>query len=304
MTRKGLFLGSELPRVLVLAAIALVGWPLACIYGGRPSPPKTNVRPIAELPPLPPPDDSVVFAGTQDKTPLNFRDNPAYAELLERSRSRSAAALAAEARRDVTPRQLLQAPARYRGIPIHLEGTALRVSRNEVKDTLLTTKGHLYEAWVRVVDEPRFPVCLAFEVPPAGLPGGRDIQEYVGFDGYFFKLMAYDAGDGPRFAPLLVGRLGWAPNDATQGAEVQEKGWLDRPFPGLPYSRRHVMLALLGVMMVVTMGRIMLGLFGVGRRETVGTKPRATLMAESIEPDELTNFLRGEAGEDSNSGPS
>lgn len=290
------FRGQELPRLLVLAVIAFVGWPLVCISGGRPRGTQPQrPAPIADLPPLPPPDDSVVFAGLQDKAPLNLRDNPALAELLDRARKVSATDLAAEARRDVGLVQLIQQPDRHRGLPIHVEGTARQISRNEVDDPLLTRQGHLYEAWVYATDEPRYPFCLMFEVPPEGLPGGRDIHEFVGFDGYFLKLLAYDAGDMKRFAPLLVGRLGWSPGEAARAAEARA-GWLDRPFPGLPYSRRHVMLGLLGVMMLATMARIALGAFrGRGRgARPAGTQPRANLLAESIDRDDLAAFLKGE----------
>jgi hypothetical protein len=294
MRRGRLFLGSELPRLLVLAAIALVGWPLACLYGGRPAPRPASRRPIADMPPLPPPDDSVVFAGLQDKTPLNLRDNPAVAELLERSRATPAATLAAESRRDVGLRDLIREPERYRGLPIHVEGTARQIFRNENKDPLLSRRGQLYEAWVYGVDDPRYPFCLMFEVPPEGLPGGRDIQEYVAFDGYFLKLLAYDAGDVRRFAPLLVGRLGWSPNGGATADGQAQAGWLDRPFPGLSFSRRQVMLGALAIMMVVTMLRIVLGL---GRRPAPTTVRTSTTLAPSdqIEPDDLAAWLEGGA---------
>jgi hypothetical protein len=40
----------------------------------------------------------------------------------------------------------------------------------------------------------------------------------VVFNGYFLKLMRYQAGDVPRAAPLLVGRIGWTPRPAGPSA--------------------------------------------------------------------------------------
>ena len=52
-----------------------------------------------------------------------------------------------------------------------------------------------------------FPYVLVFEDPPPGLEIGADLFVRVKFDGYFFKLLRYRAGDADRFAPMLVGRL-------------------------------------------------------------------------------------------------
>ncbi|MFO0958925.1 MAG: biopolymer transporter ExbD [Isosphaeraceae bacterium] len=297
MRKVGLFRGSELVRMLVLAGIGLIGWPLACYYGGTPGQAQRRPNtPIAEVPPLPEPDDSVVFAGLHDKSPLNFRDNPALSELLERSRKTTAQALADEARRDVTLRELIARPERYRGLPIHVEGTANRIFRNEVKTPELTRQGHLYEAWVFSKDEPKYPFCLMFETPPDGLPGGTDLHEYVGFDGYFLKLLAYDAEDGARFAPLLIGRLGWTPDPdsiAAKGPDNANLSWLDREIPGLGIRRRHAFLGALLVMMAITMSRIALGWFKPGRGRSKASRKMAP--NDAIEPEELSAWLKQES---------
>lgn len=303
----GLFRGSEFRRLLVLAAIGLVGWPLACYYGGAPSQddPRPARTPLADVPPLPEPDDSVVFAGIQDKSPLNLRDNPALSELLDRSRKTTATALAAEAHHDVTLRELIRQPDRYRGLPIHVEGTANRIFRNEVKTPELTRQGYLHEAWVFSKDEPKYPFCLMFETPPDGLPGGMDLHEYVGFDGYFLKLIAYDAEDGARIAPLLVGRLGWTADPIAAARNAPENpalAWLDREVPGLGIRRRHAFLAALMVMMAVTMARIALGWFKPGRdRPTIRTRMTPN---DAIEPGELSAWLnRDDARPDGDAPP-
>ena len=206
-----LFRGSELPRLLVLFAIVAVGWPLVW-WKMRPiaravAPPV----PIAAAKPLPPPDSSPTYASIQDKTTPSFRDNAAYSMLLTRARETPPAELAAQSRADVPYTELWERPERYRGLPIHLSGTARRVLVHDELNPALAPSSKIYEAYVFTLESQHNPYILVFEEPPPGLPGGLDIQEKVSFDGYFLKLLAYQAGDRLRAAPMLVGRLHWTP---------------------------------------------------------------------------------------------
>jgi hypothetical protein len=218
---EGLFRGQELPRLLLLLAIAVAGW-IFFIYlywaeSRKPVP--AAARPIAETPPLPPPDDSPPFRGIEDRTGMTIRDNPAYAELLARARRTPPAELARISRRDVLFTHLIDDPQRYRGLPIHLQGTARRVEMLPVETRGIAPKGRLFEAWVVTPDSQGYPLILVFEDAPGTLPGGEDVSETVAFDGYFLKLKAYFAGDKRgRFAPLLIGRLTHIPHlDETAG---------------------------------------------------------------------------------------
>lgn len=239
---RGLFRDTELPRFLVLVAILVAGWPLAFYYYTQKSEPEPPPAPIADLPPLPPPDDSLELQGVEDKKKLSLRDNPAYAELLKRSRQTPAGELAAESRREISFAELVGRPARYRGLPIHIEGTAYQILRVTDVPESLTPQKHLYEAWVvprdQIRSKKKFPYCLVFEHPPEGLPGGTNLHEFVGFDGYFLKLLAYEAADGQRFAPMLVGRLGWTPG-AVADAPAEPLGGI-----------RWWMVVLVGLMVV------------------------------------------------------
>ena len=76
------FRGSELPRLLVLGVIMVAGWGLFVRFANRPpaqpEPPVTaghNPEPIVA-------DRSVEFESVTDRTPVEFRDNAAYALLL------------------------------------------------------------------------------------------------------------------------------------------------------------------------------------------------------------------------------
>lgn len=203
------FRGSELPRLLVLLGILAVGWPLVIwsLVRDRDAPTRVDGREAAPAPPLPPPDDAPEFRGIADRESLTARDTAAYAALLRRVRETPPGDLARRARRDVVFSQLWDDPARYRGLPIHIEGTARRVLRQEVADSQVFEDGTYYEAYVFTPDSQRFPWAIAFEEPPAGLEVGDNLVQPVSFDGYFLKLMAYEAGDVRRAAPLLVGRF-------------------------------------------------------------------------------------------------
>ena len=52
------------------------------------------------------------------------------------------------------------------------------------------------------------------------MPIGVDIAERVVFNGYFLKLMRYQAADVPRGAPVLVGRIGWEPSGTNPSEET------------------------------------------------------------------------------------
>jgi hypothetical protein len=195
--------------------VAAVGWVFYWNY--------TQKRPELVEPPLtatekPEPivaDLSLEFETVTDRTPISFRDNAAYSLLLGRAREKTAEELAASSRRDIVLAHLWQNPQLYRGVPIHLLGTALRVLRYESK---LSKTGWLYEAWIIAPDSTRVPYVCLFEKAPEGLPIGGNISERVVFNGYFLKLMKYQAADVPRGAPVLVGRIGWEPS-ATAPAD-------------------------------------------------------------------------------------
>jgi hypothetical protein len=202
------FRGSELPRFVILLAIVAAGWGYVFWSMMTPAKPAGPQRPdLASMPPLPPADDSIEFHGVQDKDRLRPAENPAYVKLLTRVRSTPPAQLANESRHDVVFSQLVERPERYRGIPIHLQGTARRILHQDVAGSKIFAKGRYYEAYVFTADSQRNPYIAVFEDAPPGLSGGDNIWERVSFDGYFFKLMGYIAGDQPRFAPLLIGRI-------------------------------------------------------------------------------------------------
>ncbi|MDB5350012.1 MAG: hypothetical protein JWN86_1259 [Planctomycetota bacterium] len=225
----GFFRGAEFSRLIILAAMLAIGWPMVVYFGfaaRKPAAPRPT--PIASLPPLPPADPDVAFKVVLDKTPRTARDDEALALLLERARETPAAKLAAEGRREITPVDLLKNPKRYRGIPIHLDGYAEIVYALDDQDPTLTPKKRLYEVWFRSLDfdQRMYPCCLILEDVPATLPGGKDLGQRVMFDGFFLKLLAYQARDTFRPAPMLVGRLTHFPGEGESKPTSKSRNWI------------------------------------------------------------------------------
>jgi hypothetical protein len=211
-----LFRGSELPRLLFLAAIMVSGWIVVWGYfWARPQP--AEAPPRAEANPEPViADRAVEFETISDRKPMSFRDNAAYAYLLDKARKLTPDELARQSRRDIVLTHLWERPELYRGVPIHLDGTAERSLHYESK---LSKTGWLYEAWISTPDARRVYYCCVFEEPPEGFPLGTNISERVVFNGYFLKIMKFEAGDITRGAPMLVGKLGWDRSTAVAAAD-------------------------------------------------------------------------------------
>ncbi len=247
---------------------------------------------IGDLPPLPPPVDDPVFSAVEDRAPIEFRELAAYDTLLQKARETSPETLSGEARRDVLFANLLVDPERYRGLPIRVQGTARRILRIDDLPETIAAEGQLYEAWT-FTDDSRirgksYPYALVFEDPPEGLPGGTDVDAFVIFYGYFFKLLAYDAGDTKRAAPLLVGRIEYVPELSTD-----EEG---APVVNVANRGRSVwMMITIGVLVTYLVVRVLLtarNLFGNTPRRRVTTPP-----PQELSPEELDDFLSGKTPE-------
>jgi len=279
-----LFRGSEFPRLLLLAAIALAGWPMVLLFAQGNKDSKPAAAPPLRASTLSPveADSGIEFQALVDKVPMQGRENAAYSILLERTRQTSAKDLAASSRRDLLFTHLWERPERYRGVPVHIEGTALRVLTYEVNPALAPS-GRIYEAWVYSDENRAFPYVLAFEEPPPGLVVGSDLYLKVSFDGYFLKLLGYRAGDKWRAAPMLVGRaqLKAAATEAPAPmVEVRE------------LFRRNGLL----VGFVLLFGYILIrGVIQVRRAISPArrslTLPKRNLSASEIAPEDLSKWL-------------
>ncbi len=282
----GFFRGNEFSRLLLFLAIAISGWALVWFYLLKTPDVVREPQPVVEGRPAPiVPDASPEFETVTDKTPLAFRDSAAYKKLLDQARELTPTGLAAKARFDVTYAHLWQDPKHYRGVPIHILGAARRVLRYESK---MSKTGWLYEAWIITPDLTKNPYVCVFEDAPRGFPIGEDVSERVVFNGYFLKIMKYQAGDMERGAPLLVGRIGWTPNAAPVGSSNRSVYWLAGG---------------VAIMFLISLVRWCLylkrSLTPQPRRDYFGNVP-----VDVIAPDELSAFLEDIPDEPSEKSPS
>jgi hypothetical protein len=279
--RPAFFRGSELPRLLVLTVIMVVGWAFFWQFAAKELEPEpaevvatANPEPIIA-------DRSVEFETVTDRMPLGFRDNAAYALLLARARGKSPPELAQVSRRDVALAQLWQNPETYRGVPIHLLGSALRVLRSPSK---LSKTGWIYEASIITPDAPRNPYVCVFEEAPAGFPIGTRVSELVVFNGYFLKIWKYDAGDVPRGAPLLVGKIGWGKTAPTHSGSTS--------------STLRWSLVVLAVLFLISLVRWVYQLQGFFFRSGLAPRQASASTTQEIEPAALDAWARSLAPDD------
>ncbi len=96
-------------------------------------------------------------------------------------------------------------------MPIHLLGAARRVLRypSKLSPDGLALRGLDHHARGNA----RSRMSAYSKTRPKGFPIGPNVSERVVFNGYFLKIMKYQAGDVARGAPVLVGRIGWAPRE-------------------------------------------------------------------------------------------
>lgn len=272
----GFFRGSEGSRLAVLAVVMAVGWIMVFSQFHQAPRVERHQPTVSELAPLPPPDDAPEFQGLQDRHVMTQRDNAAYATLLARVREAPPEALARESRRDVLFSQLLENPARYRGLPIHVEGTLRRVLRQDVEGSKIFRDGHYYEGYLFTEDSVRYPWVIAFEEAPPDLEVGDDIQQRVEFDGYFLKLWAYRAADDKaRIAPLLIGRF----PVARRSVKPVDRGW---PEVSWPFAALALITVYFTARVISQMRR--------GVRERPQSR-RTSVLQDQIEPAALADWI-------------
>lgn len=272
------FRGSELSRLLLLLTLAVAGWVIVWQYWIHRDVGPVEPELMADEAVLPvKPDESPEFDGVTDRTPIELLDMAAYVKLLKEARDTSEADLAKRARRDVVFSHLWERPAHYRGVPVHILGTAMLAKRYDSK---LAKNGWLYEVWIVTEDSHPNPIVCVFEDVPKGFPLGTDINERVVFNGYFLKLLRYEAHRNTlRAAPLLIGRIGWTARPSGAGRAKWEG---QRPVVWLMLG--------IGVMFAISFYRWVTGLRRAlsVRRTASPLRGRPT---EEIAPDALASYL-------------
>lgn len=175
---------------------------------------QSGIESQPESPATPPEIDPTVFEGIRDKT---RRIPPeAYFHLLDLARRVPDEELEEQARRRaLTFAHFSASPKLFRGQPVFLKGHLRRMT--EIKP-VENREGFetLYEGWLFTEESQDNPYVIIVSRLPDDFPLGGSIVEDVSFAGYFLKLWAYRAGDGDRYAPLLIGhRVVWHPRRAA-----------------------------------------------------------------------------------------
>jgi len=279
--RSGFFHGSELPRLLILGFVMLVGWTVVWHFAHKVPEPAEPQLTASEKPVPIVADRSEEFETVKDRAPITFRDSAAYSLLLDRARGQTPEEIAAVARRDLVLAHLWQNPQQYRGVPIHLLGTALRVLRYPSQ---LSKTGWLHEAWIITPETTRLPYVCVFEEAPEGFPIGHDVSERVVFNGYFLKVMKYQASDVARGAPVLVGRIGWAPHKPSS---------LEGSSPTL-----RLTLMVIAAFFFISLARWIYQLRRLFTPAGVAGLPLSRVANEEIDPSSLNAWVRSMAPDD------
>ena len=165
-------------------------------------------------------------------------------------------------------------------MPIHLEGTAKKVLTHEVGPAM-SPKGRLYDVWIFSDENRSYPYVVVIEDPPPGLVVGYELNLRATVDGYFMKLMRYEAGDHPRAAPMLVGRMHWTPAAVAASSPIVELN---------KFSRQNVVI----IVVVMLGGYVLLRVF-FQVRKAIAPSPssiRAGSFSEGLPPEEVSDWLQ------------
>jgi hypothetical protein len=163
------------------------------------------------------------YQAISDRKPLLAEEMPSYWRMVKWVERQSADRLGQRSQKNVYFTDFVEVPDKCRGKLFHLR---LHVWGTHSYEAPQNSAGiaRMYEArgwtnqsnpWIYIV------VCPEL---PTGMPLGPDVREEVSFDGYFLKMMSYEAPRAPgklEYAPLLVGRMVWHPAQATTETSSQ-----------------------------------------------------------------------------------
>jgi hypothetical protein len=105
-----------------------------------------------------------------------------------------------------TYRELYSQPDRFRRQLVAVQGTLKRVAVYDAPDFVRARTGQktLYEAWLAIPPTGE-PLCIVLTHWPDGIPESGTLDIPVSALAYSFKRYCYEAPDGWRDAPLLIG---------------------------------------------------------------------------------------------------
>ena len=166
-------------------------------------------------------DAKADFPALFDKQDILAEEMPSYWRLLRWTQAESTESLHARSRNDLVYTHLAQDPEKYRGTLVSLRLHLKRVLRHDAPQNS-DNLGKVFEAWGTTKESGSNPYVVIFPEKQPQLPLGADVFEEAKFEGFFLKLLSYEARDGhKRYAPLLVGRLNWMENPASVALKRQ-----------------------------------------------------------------------------------
>jgi hypothetical protein len=178
-------------------------------------------RPSPDKAPVLDPD---LLAVVQDRKPSLPEEASAQDYVLLEAQKTPLAAFAKSSRKDITFAHLWEETDKYRGQVVHIAGRLKRLRKFDASE-FAAQRGLkvIYEGWIFGDEYFSNPYCVLFTELPAGVQIGEKVEYRVAFDGYFFKLYRYKAGDSWRDAPLLIGRS-LIPREEVSAPSVEETG--------------------------------------------------------------------------------
>jgi len=181
-------------------------------------PPATNENPkdpaLESIVPMAPKPD-LEGKDIKDRSPFQPWDSRspdegnAYWHTVILAHTTTVEAFANSTRRDITFAHLFQEPEKYRGEVVHYEGRLTRVRRFETPRDIKSAYDipYQYEGWIfDPLVHGANPMCVIFTELPAPIDVKEKLEQYVAFDGYFFKTWRYAGGDHERISPILIGK--------------------------------------------------------------------------------------------------
>jgi hypothetical protein len=161
------------------------------------------------------------FQAISDRQPLLPEEMPTYRRLLKWVRHQPGDLLARRSKNNLFFTDFIEVPDKCRGRLVHLRLHIRGIHVLEAADNP-PGFGRLYELRGWTDQSAPWPYLISVPDLPPGMPTGWNAQEEVSFDGYFFKVMSYEAAESPGkhlFAPLLVGRIVWHPVRDQSGSD-------------------------------------------------------------------------------------
>jgi hypothetical protein len=182
-----------------------------------------------------------VPARNKNAPPENAEEGLAFCDGLNKAARTRPEVFSRSARSDLSVHDLISQPAAVRGQVVRLRGKLCRVLAVDVPASLeqLGIK-KLYEGWVLDQNDATQPWCIYFTEIPRELYQTKEneLDVPITFDGYFIKLLKYEADGGARKgepgktmkAPILLGR---SPMVVNMNKAAEQDIWSEMLVPML-----------------------------------------------------------------------